>query len=75
MQGAFDAGAVVGAEVADVVDDVLQVVTGGLFWAEADFAVGEACFRQTAQVHDDFDQITGPAEFLQRGANALRQDD
>ena len=70
MERAFDAGAVVGAEVADVVDDVLEVVAGGLFGAEAEFAVGEARFGQAAEVHDDFDEIAGAVELLEGGADA-----
>ena len=74
MEGAFDAGAVVGSEVADVVDDVLQILTGGLIGAKGEFAIGEARFGQAAQVHDDFDQIAGAAKLLQGDANAFGQD-
>ncbi len=74
MQRAFDAGAVVGAEVADAADDHLQVFRRGLRITQIDLAVGEARFGQPAQVQHHLDQIGHMIRFLQGALDALRQD-
>ena len=60
VEGALDAGAVVIAEVTDVLDDELEVLFRHFFVAEHDFAAGVARLGQTAEIHDDLEQV-GPA--------------
>ena len=73
VQGALDAGAVVRAEIADVADHLLQVVTRRLVRAERELRVGEARLGQAAEVHHDLDQVGGAAQLPQRAANAVGQ--
>ena len=53
----LDAGAVVVAEDADVVDDVLDVRLGDLAVEQRHLAVGEAGLGPAAEVHHDLDQL------------------
>ena len=71
MQGALDAGAVVFAEDADMLDDHLQIRRGNLMFAEHHFAVAEARFGQAAQVHDNFQQVTFALGLFERLGDAF----
>ena len=57
MQGAFDAGAVVVAEVTDALGDVFQVVVGHLDGVEDGLTVGETRLRLAAEVEDYLEQV------------------
>ncbi len=57
MQSPLDSGAVVPAECADVIDDVLQVRLADLAFEQGHLAVGEASLRPATQVHHDLDQL------------------
>ena len=74
MQRSFDAGAVVGAEIADAGDDHLQVFGGDLGIAEVDLSVPKARFRQATQIHHDFNEVGSAVGFLQGKLDAFRQD-
>jgi hypothetical protein len=73
VERAFDAGAVVVAEIADVVDHELKVLFGHFFMAEHDFAPRVAGLRKTAEVHDDFEEVNAALGFVQRLDNARRE--
>src|SRR5690606_14829489 len=59
MQRAFDAGAVVGAELADGRDDVIDVGAGHCLVGEVDGAPREARLGQASEVHDDLEEPVG----------------
>src|SRR4029078_365000 len=73
VQRALDAGAVVIAEIADVVDHELQVVFGDLFMAEHHFAAGGAGLGQPAEVHHDLKQVGAAFGRAQRLDDARRE--
>ena len=56
MERPLDAGAVVVAERADVVDDVRDVGLGDLALEQRHLGIREARLRPAAEVHDDLDQ-------------------
>jgi len=70
----LDTGAVVGAEVADAADDMLQVLRRGFRVAQIGFLVRKARFGQAAQVHNDLDQIGDVVRLLQGALKVSRQD-
>ncbi len=57
MERPLDAGAVVVAESADVVDDVLDVGFGDLAFEQGHLAVGGARLRPAPQIHHDLDEV------------------
>ena len=71
MQRALDAGAVVLAEIAHVLDHHLQVGQRDLVLAQHHLAVAKARLRQAAQVHHDFEQVALALGFFQRLCNPL----
>ena len=74
MERALDAGAVVVAEGADVVDDVLQVGLDDLALEEHGLAAAaEASLRAPAEVHHDLDQVALRRQGLQGGDELGRQ--
>jgi len=70
VEGALDAGAVIEAEFADVVDDVEEVVLGDFLVGEDDFAAGVASLGQAAEVHDDFEEAGAALGLAQDVADA-----
>ncbi len=60
MECAFDAGAVVVTEFADMVDHVLEVCAGNFVSAKDNFVAGKTGVGQPAQIHDDLKQILTP---------------
>src|SRR5438094_214442 len=62
MKGPLDAGAVVAAELADVADDVRDVLGEHLALAEDLLATREACLGEAPQVHDDLEEAVEPLE-------------
>ncbi len=73
VERALDAGAVVVAEVADVVDDEVEVVFGHLAVAEHDFAAGVAGLGQAAKVHHDLEQAAAHLRRLEPFPEGRRQ--
>src|SRR6266850_837050 len=69
MQGPLDAGAVVATELADVRDDVREVLRGHLALRQHLLTSHEACFRETTEIHHDLEEAL---ESVQR-AHALRE--
>jgi hypothetical protein len=59
VEGALDAGAVVGAGLANVVDDELGVVLGDLIPTQHHFAAGYA-LQEPPEVHHDPEEV-GPS--------------
>ena len=57
MEGAFDAGPVVGPERADVLGDVFEVGMVDLPVAEDNGVIGEAGLRRASEVEDDFEKL------------------
>ena len=73
VQRALDPGAVVVAERADALDDVLDVPLGHLAVEEATSPVGEARLRPPAEVHHHLEQVGPIAELAQPIADLRRQ--
>lgn len=73
MECAFDAGTVVVAEIADVVDDVLEVLLGDLGFGEHDFAARIAGSGKAAEIEDDFQEALATARFAHFIANEWGQ--
>src|ERR1035437_307346 len=69
----FDARAVVVAECADVVDDVLDIGFADLPFEESDLAFREARFGLAAEIHDDFDQLRSIGQLLNRSQYVGRE--
>ena len=65
MEGPLDAGPVVVAEDADVIDDVGDIAIGDLAVEEVLLAGGEARLRPAAEVHDDLEEIGPVREALE----------
>lgn len=64
MEGAFEAGAVVGVELADALVHKVNFGTRDFFLAQDDLAVNEARRGDAPQVEDDFEQIVVVIGFM-----------
>ena len=73
MERPLDAGAVVVAERADVLDDVGDVRLGDLALEEAHLRIREARLGPPAQVHDDLDERIAVRQGVDRGDDLRRQ--
>ena len=73
MQRALDAGAVIVAELTDVVGDVLQVGRGNRVVREQHLAPGHARLRLTTQIQDDLEQLARVYALMQRAGQVGRQ--
>jgi hypothetical protein len=73
VERAFDAGAVVGAEIADVVDHKLEVLFGHLSAREDDFAARVARLWEAPEVHHDFEEVHTALALAQRFDDVRRQ--
>src|SRR5216683_2877379 len=78
VEGALDAGAVVVAELADVVGDVFEVRCRNRAVREQHLAPRHACFRLPAEVEHDLEQLAGICALVQRarqvGGQRARQE-
>ncbi len=59
VQGALQAGAVIGIEFADAGNDVVDLLVGDLFFGEDDLAIHEERHRDAAEIEDDLEEIIG----------------
>ncbi len=55
VQGAFQPGPVIGVEIADTLDDAIDVLVGDFLVAEFDLTLDEAGRGHASQVEDDFE--------------------
>ena len=69
----FDSGAIIVAEGADGLDDVLDVVTFDLPVGELDLLRWESSDGPAAEVEDYFDQVIGIGEFPKAGGEGGRK--
>ncbi len=70
MQGAFEAGAVVGVKVADARHHIIDVGVLNLNLAELRFAMNKTRHRHPSQIQHNFDQVVavvGPQHRLGDG--------
>ncbi len=74
MQGALDAGAVVGVEFADALDHVVQLLAGDFGFAQGDLVFHEAGGGNASQVEDDLEQFVAVVCFFHRMADIERED-
>ena len=73
MQGAGDAGTVVVAKVADVADDVAQILVGDLLGVHHDLVVQEAGLGRAAQVENDLKEVLAVGHLPDGAGDAGRQ--
>ena len=74
VQCALDAGAIVAAELADAVDDVVDIFVRHFPLAQNHVTAGEACLGCTPEVHDYLDKVTMFINCVYSLTDARRQD-
>ncbi len=74
VQGAGDAGAVVGVELADLLDHVLDLACRDLRLAQHHLAVRVAGSGHAPQVEDHLQQVVAPPDCLHGGADVGGKD-
>ncbi len=74
MQCALDASPVVAGELADTPDHVVEVGLADLCVAQRKLAIGIACLRQPAQIHDYLEECVRPISLMKRVLDCWWQD-